>query len=85
MMRARIALWLLGSLISSACVLPAAAQVQIFSREQDVVQLRLGQRVQVDDGSCPTGQIKEISGTSLTTAGVARVRKCVPRLGTKSK
>jgi hypothetical protein len=61
------------------------AQVQIVSREQDIVELRLGQKIMVDDGSCPAGQIKEVQGATMTTAGVQRTRKCVPRLGTKSR
>jgi hypothetical protein len=61
------------------------AQAQIFSREQDIPELRLGQKVMVDDGSCPAGQIKEIQGAQMTTSGVQRTRKCVPRLGTKSR
>ncbi|KIZ42734.1 hypothetical protein OO17_12275 [Rhodopseudomonas palustris] len=56
----------------------AAAQI---TREQDIVGLRLGQKVLVDDGSCPTGQIKEVTGTTLTAAGVTRSAKCVPRAG----
>ena len=60
---------------------PAAAEQ--VAREQDIVDLRLGQRVMVDDGSCPAGQIKEVTGVKLTTSGVARARKCVPRMGTK--
>jgi hypothetical protein len=56
---------------------------QQVAREQDITDLRLGQRVMVDDGSCPAGQIKEVTGIQLTTTGVARARKCVPRLGTK--
>jgi hypothetical protein len=84
-MTARPTIWLLGAFASLALVMPAGAQTQIYSREQDIVELRLGQRIQVDDGSCPTGQIKEVSGTTLTAAGVTRVRKCVPRLGTKKK
>jgi hypothetical protein len=85
MTASRYAIWLLGAFASLALVMPAGAQTQIYSREQDIVELRLGQRIQVDDGSCPTGQIKEVSGTTLTAAGVTRVRKCVPRLGTKNK
>jgi hypothetical protein len=60
---------------------PAAAEQ--VAREQDIVDLRLGQRVMVDDGSCPAGQIKEVTGVKLTTSGVARARRCVPRMGTK--
>jgi hypothetical protein len=60
---------------------PAAAEQ--VSREQDIIDLRLGQRIMVDDGSCPAGQIKEVTGVKLTTTGIARARKCVPRMGTK--
>jgi hypothetical protein len=55
------------------------------AREQDIVNLRLGQRILVDDGSCPTGQIKEVSGAQMTATGVVPVRKCIPRLGTKKR
>jgi hypothetical protein len=64
-------------------VLAGPAAAQQVGREQDIVDLRLGQRVMVDDGSCPAGQIKEVTGVKLTTSGVARARKCVPRMGTK--
>jgi hypothetical protein len=81
----RSALLLLAAFASIGSTLPASAQMQIFPREQDVPEVRLGQRVQVDDGSCPTGQIKELLGTTLTTTGVTRVAKCVPRMGTKKR
>ena len=55
------------------------------AREQDIVELRLGQRILVDDGSCPAGQIKEVSGSQLTANGVVRTRKCIPRLGSKKR
>lgn len=70
-----LALWLLAS--------PALAQQ--VSREADIIDLRLGQRVLVDDGSCPAGQIMEVSGSQMTTSGVLRIRKCIPRLGTKKR
>jgi len=61
------------------------ARAEIVSREQDIVDIRLGQRVMVDDGSCPAGQIKEVQGAQMTTSGVVRTRKCVPRLGPKTR
>ena len=70
-----LVLWLLAT--------PALAQQ--LSREQDIVELRLGQRVLVDDGSCPAGQIKEVLGSQMTPSGVLRTRKCIPRLGTKKR
>jgi len=84
-MATRRTLWMPGAIAALAIATPALSQVQIFPREQDIPEVRLGQRVQVDDGSCPTGQIKEILGTTLTTTGVTRVSKCVPRLGTKKR
>ena len=65
---------------SAAMAMPDRA-----AREQDIVNLRLGQRVLVEDGSCPAGQIKEVSGAKMTETGVARSRKCVPRVGPKTK
>jgi len=70
---AGLALWLVAT----------AAFAQQFSREQDIPDLRLGQRVMVDDGSCPAGQIKEVTGVKLTATGVSRASRCVPRMGTK--
>jgi hypothetical protein len=72
---AGLALWLIAT----------AAFAQQFSREQDIPDLRLGQRVMVDDGSCPAGQIKEVMGSQMTTSGVLRTRKCIQRLGTKKR
>ena len=72
---ASVVLWLLAT--------PALAQQ--VSREQDITVLRLGQRVLVDDGSCPAGQIKQVSGAQMTATGVTRTRTCIPRLGTKKR
>jgi hypothetical protein len=76
-------LLLLGGLALRA---PAAsAMADQVMREQDVVGLRLGQRIQVDDGSCPAGQIKEVSGAKMTPTGILAAIKCIPRLGIKRK
>lgn len=53
------------------------------SSERDIVDLRLGQRIQIDDGTCPTGQIKEVIGAQLSSAGVVRRITCVPRQGAR--
>lgn len=66
-------------------VLAPTAQATVFSREQDIPDLKLGQRVRVDDGSCPAGQIKELAGAKMSETGVVRARKCVPRVGPKLK
>ena len=74
-----LCLLLLGALTFTAT--PAMADQ--VSREQDIVNLRLGQRILVDDGSCPAGQIKEVSGARMTPSGILRAIRCIPRLGTK--
>jgi hypothetical protein len=60
------------------------AHAQFVGREQDIGTLRLGQRILVDDGTCPAGQVKEVSGSKMTPTGVLPMRKCVPRLPKKS-
>jgi hypothetical protein len=70
------------SLVLVLLATPVLAQV---SREQDIVELRLGQRILVDDGSCPAGEMKGVSGAQMTTTGVSRTRKCIPRLGPKKR
>lgn len=74
---------LLGALALAALATTAAAQQ--VSREQDIVDLRLGQRILVDDGACPAGQIKEVSGAKMTAGGIQRAQKCIPRLGPKKR
>jgi hypothetical protein len=73
-------LLLAGTALALSTTSVMAEQV---SREQDIVNLRLGQHIMVDDGSCPAGQIKEVSGAKLTPNGILRAVKCIPRLGTK--
>jgi len=63
---------------------PSSGLEGLVSREHDIVNLQLGQRIRVDDGSCPAGQIKEISGSKMTGNGIVRAQKCVPRLGPKT-
>ncbi|MBR0878448.1 hypothetical protein ABIF65_002283 [Bradyrhizobium japonicum] len=65
--------------------LATTAHAVTVGREQDITDLKLGQRVQVDDGTCPAGQVKEVRGARMTDKGVARTSACVPRYGPKSK
>lgn len=68
--------------IMAICVLAISvsqAAAAAFMRESDIPGLRLGQRVYVDDATCPTGQIKEITGKKLTASGVSAVKRCVAR------
>jgi Family of unknown function (DUF6719) len=73
----RLSIPLLGGFALFAFESPASANP--VSREKDIVDLRLGQRIQVDDGSCPAGQIKEVSGVRMTATGIVRAQKCIPR------
>jgi hypothetical protein len=74
---------LLGGFALFALITPTMADQ--VSREQDIIDLRLGQRILVDDGSCPAGQIKEVSGARMTATGILRAMKCIPRLGPKRR
>jgi uncharacterized protein DUF6719 len=78
--------WL--ALLGTAMLIGAvttSAKAQYIGREQDITDLRLGQRVMVDDGTCPAGQVKEVSGAKMLPGGIARTAKCVPRFGPKKK
>ena len=77
----RFSLLLFAGLVFAGAA--SSAMADQVSREQDVVNLRLGQHILVDDGSCPAGQIKEVSGARMTESGILRVVKCIPRSGTK--
>lgn len=65
--------------------LASTARATMVGREQDIVDLKLGQRAQVDDGTCPAGQVKEVRGARMTDKGVSRTSTCVPRYGPKTK
>ena len=73
---------LLGSMLGATAAHALAQQV---GRESDITDLKLGQRNMVDDGSCPPGQIKVVSGAKMSPQGVVRTRQCAPRGGAKSK
>lgn len=63
---------------------PAVAQ-QVHSQEPAKGQIRSGQKVLVDNGRCPRGQILEVTGgTNPGLRGqqgrsTERVRRCIPR------
>lgn len=63
----------------------ATAHAATVGRVEDIADLKLGQRVLVDDGTCPTGQVKEVRGAKMTDKGVARTSACVSRFGPKTK
>jgi hypothetical protein len=71
--------------VTALLAMSFCAFAEQVARESDIVDLRLGQRILVDDGSCPAGQILEVAGSTLNANGVTRVKKCIPRAGTKKK
>jgi hypothetical protein len=67
------------ALVSMSHVSSAAT----LKKEPAMGALRQGQRVLVDDGTCPKGQIKEVIGGNHTSVGgnsqINRTRRCIPR------
>jgi hypothetical protein len=58
----------------------ASAVAQPLTAEPPRGALRSGERVLVDDGTCPPGQIKEvIGGANVKGRGGPRTRRCIPR------
>ena len=62
-------------------VVPGRAET--LKVEPSMGQLREGQRVLVDDGTCPSGQIKEVIGGNHVKVGgtkhIERTHRCIPR------
>jgi hypothetical protein len=60
---------------------PAAAE--ILKQEPPMGQLREGQTVLVDDGTCPAGQIKQVVGGNHVKVGgtkhIVRTSRCIPK------
>ena len=72
----RATIFAVGAALLLATTPALAARV---SHESEITSLRLGQHIYVDDGTCPAGQIKEITGSKLTPQGIAFTRKCLDR------
>jgi hypothetical protein len=71
--------------IPAFLLLATMASAQAAPRlTQEPSQMHAGQKVLVDDGTCPAGQIKEVIGVATrdknnTRIIIARSRNCVPR------
>jgi Family of unknown function (DUF6719) len=67
--------------VTVGLAMPAVAQV--LKQEPPMGQLREGETVLVDDGTCPKGQIKQVVGGNHVKAGgfkhIVRTHKCIPR------
>ena len=75
MMRLALALC---ALVVAAVPATAALTPRGSAMEPAAGTIATGVSVLVDDGTCPAGQIKQITGGD-TKRGVARVRRCVRR------
>jgi hypothetical protein len=76
---------LLCCLLLLGSTLTVHALGDMVAREQDITNLRLGQRILVDDGTCGSGEIKEVSGARMTAGGVVASKRCIQRSGPKKK
>ncbi len=63
--------------------LATQAAAQVLKQEPPMGQLREGEAVLVDDGTCPKGQIKQVVGGNHVKAGgfkhIVRTHKCISR------
>jgi hypothetical protein len=64
-----------AALLAVLVMAQAAAAQAIVKQEPPSGALRRGTVILVDDGSCPAGQIKEVSAGAESR----RTRRCVPR------
>jgi hypothetical protein len=73
----------------SSAARPASAvdPLPILPKDPEQGHLLPGQQVLVDDGRCPAGQIKEVTGGSNrkcpVTSGLADTTKCDPATGSR--
>jgi hypothetical protein len=72
--------------IALGTILPGisrASDIPILRHNPPPGSLHRGERVLVDDGSCPKGEIKELTGGNNLGAGRRaasdRIKQCVPR------
>jgi hypothetical protein len=61
------------------CLVATGASAQrVVKGEPSEGSVKEGERLLVDDGTCPKGQIKEIVGGNIVKR-VKRQRRCIPR------
>ena len=81
-MAAYIAKFCIFAMTAVLIVSVGAAQGQVLKTEPGDGALPSGKKVLVDDGTCPAGQIKEVTGGSKV-AHIARSTRCIPHGGAK--
>ena len=71
------------SIAAMTSLVASLAIAEVLKRDPPMGALKPGQRVLVDDGSCPAGQIKQLIGGDHVKVGgkqhVERRSSCVPR------
>lgn len=74
---------ILPSLTMLALAAAIGAADAAMPLSQEPADLRAGQKVRVDDGTCPAGQVKEVMGSAVRlpngSVAVKRIRSCVRR------
>lgn len=67
----------------AAALTTSVADAQILKQEPPMGGLREGQTVMVDDGTCPKGEIKLVTGGNHKQVGgtkdIRRTTACIPR------
>jgi hypothetical protein len=67
----------------ASTMIAGQARAAVLKKEPPMGALRESQVVLVDDGSCPAGQIKEVTGGNHVAAGgfkhIVRTRRCIPK------
>lgn len=66
-----------AALFGVVLIVPACARAEVLKQDPPKGALAKGQTVLVDDGSCPQGQIKEVTAANNRSGG--RTHRCVPR------
>lgn len=64
------------ALFVSFILLPACMQQEVLTHAPPPGSLATGRTALVDDGSCPPGEVRELTGS---TPGFERQSRCVPR------
>jgi hypothetical protein len=66
-----------AAFLSLASATAGADEAQILAKEPPTGALHAGQRAMVDDGTCPKGQVKEVTIAHGDKQGPVRQRRCV--------
>jgi hypothetical protein len=72
-----------AAVLAASSFSASISMAQVVKTEPKMGALREGQRVLVDDGKCPSGQIMEVIGGNHRKVGgtktIERTRRCIPK------